>query len=576
MKLKILSAITAIVLLFSLMPLSAAAETKHQIEEKALTLYVGAIDSNTEFPFYFMDGVEDLPWVELNAWCDLLNLMYHAYLGDENYALTYEQKGNEIILKRENGYSMTVDFAEGTIAFDDYNMFLHASSDTSLQDILTFSGFNEAGESELFQRNTKGSFDRQGDELLLELTKDYEIEIILQDGKGYVPFQTMGDLITSPHFLLNPFYNGKAAFLGSGSYFGDAASGLTPVGELYYSAEPTERSEALADYGYRELCLALDVLYGLKDVHEITSFDTLFWQIGYDESLRDTDPWEADAALYDFIDYYLDDLHSAFLGYSWMSGREELDGFYGTASTRYNTDYERYHTERAKWLGDSPYKYQEVGNTAYVLFDEFTASIGTPYYEVLNGGQFPDDTIGLIIYAHSMIYRKDSPIQNVVIDLSCNGGGAVDAALFVMSWVLGEAPFCVKNTSTGAFSTVLYRGDTNLDRQFDSMDEVDDKNIFCLISPLSFSCGNLVPAVFKNSQKVTLLGRTSGGGSCTVQPMSTAWGSMFQISGPSRMSFFKNGSFYDIDQGVEPDIYLSHLSSFYDRETLTKFINGLI
>ena len=220
MKLKILSAITAIVLLFSLMPLSAAAETKHQIEEKALTLYVGAIDSNTEFPFYFMDGVEDLPWVELNAWCDLLNLMYHAYLGDENYALTYEQKGNEIILKRENGYSMTVDFAEGTIAFDDYNMFLHASSDTSLQDILTFSGFNEAGESELFQRNTKGSFDRQGDELLLELTKDYEIEIILQDGKGYVPFQTMGDLITSPHFLLNPFYNGKAAFLGSGSYFG--------------------------------------------------------------------------------------------------------------------------------------------------------------------------------------------------------------------------------------------------------------------------------------------------------------------------------------------------------------------
>ena len=175
-----------------------------------------------------------------------------------------------------------------------------------------------------------------------------------------------------------------------------------------------------------------------------------------------------------------------------------------------------------------------------------------------------------------MIYRKDSPIQNVVIDLSCNGGGAVDAGLFVMSWVLGEAPFCVKNTTTGAFSTVLYRGDTNLDRQFNSMDEVDDKNIFCLISPLSFSCGNLVPAAFKNSQKVTLLGRTSGGGSCTVQPMSTAWGSMFQISGPSRMSFFKNGSFYNIDQGVEPDIYLSHLSSFYDRETLTKFINGLI
>ena len=82
----------------------------------------------------------------------------------------------------------------------------------------------------------------------------------------------MGDLIISPHFLLNPFYNGEAACFDSSVYFGDAASGLTPVGELYYSAEPTERSEALADYGYRELCLALDVLYGLKDIHEITSF----------------------------------------------------------------------------------------------------------------------------------------------------------------------------------------------------------------------------------------------------------------------------------------------------------------
>ena len=83
---KLLSVIIAIVLMLNLMPLPAAAETDHQIEEKVVTLYVGAIDSNTEFPLYFMDGVADLPWVELNAWCDLLNLLYPAYGGDENYA----------------------------------------------------------------------------------------------------------------------------------------------------------------------------------------------------------------------------------------------------------------------------------------------------------------------------------------------------------------------------------------------------------------------------------------------------------------------------------------------------------
>ena len=58
---KLLSAIIAIVLMFTLIPLSATAETEHQIEEKVLTLYVGAIDSYTEIPLYFMDGVKIFP-----------------------------------------------------------------------------------------------------------------------------------------------------------------------------------------------------------------------------------------------------------------------------------------------------------------------------------------------------------------------------------------------------------------------------------------------------------------------------------------------------------------------------------
>ena len=122
---------------------------------------------------------------------------------------------------------------------------------------------------------------------------------------------------------------------------------------------------------------------------------------------------------------------------------------------------------------------------------------------------------------------------------------------------------------------MVYRADINLDHEFDERDTVADKKLYCLVSPVSFSCGNLVPAVFKSSQRVTLLGRTSGGGSCTVQPLSTAHGSVFQISGTQRMSFAKNGSFYDIDQGVEPDYYINRLSGFYDRPALTEYINGL-
>ena len=82
-------------------------------------------------------------------------------------------------------------------------------------------------------------------------------------------------------------------------------------------------------------------------------------------------------------------------------------------------------------------------------------------------------------------------------------------------------------------------------------------------------------SVFKNSEQVTLLGRTSGGGSCVVLPMSTAYGSLFRISGPNRLAFTKNGSFYDIDQGAEPDCTLAFPETLYDREALTDYINNL-
>jgi C-terminal processing protease CtpA/Prc len=162
-----------------------------------------------------------------------------------------------------------------------------------------------------------------------------------------------------------------------------------------------------------------------------------------------------------------------------------------------------------------------------------------------------------------------------VIDLSNNYGGEADAAVFLLSWLLGDAEISLEDTFTGAQSTLVYRADVNLDRCFDANDTLDDKHVYVLISPVSFSCGNLVPAVCKYHQAATLIGRTTGGGACVVQPMSTAWGTLFQISGAKRMSFRKNGSFYDIDEGVEPDIYIDRLENLYDREALTAMINAL-
>ena len=553
---------------------SPAEKTQHKIEPITLTVYISTLEANLDMVFYLMDGVTDLLWVDLDSACGLVSGLGQVWRNDKGFELSYAVEGKTVTLTRENSFHMTFDFEENKISCLDYNLFLHDSTDTSALDLLYMKGYNAAGEAELFQRNQNATFDRLGSDVEFCLS-DYAIEMVFQDGCGYIPLQTLGDLILTPAFGLNTFYNGKAVFIANASLFGNETEGYTPLGEYYYSAEPCERSETLAEFGYNELCLALDCLYGLWEIHEIDSFSNLFWQLGSVTPLKDRNASEADKALSFFINCYLDDLHSGFNGRSWMNAEKTVPAYFGTMYNKYLFHLQEYSSIRNRILGEVPV-YTEVGNTAYITFDSFDVTQeGGVYYESLKNGTLPDDTIGQIIKAHAAICREGSPIENVVIDLSNNGGGHVDAGLFLLGWVLGDAPFCVKDTFTGALSTATYRADTNLDRVFDERDVLTDKRIFCLISPVSFSCGNLVPAVFKYSQRVTLLGRTSGGGSCTILPMSTAWGTMFQISSQRRMSFFKNGSFYDIDQGVDPDIYLTKIENFYDREKLTEYINNL-
>lgn len=579
--------ILALILAFLMMPVAAlgelapdidlsylAAMESHTVEEREYTVYLGSMDASLSMPLYFLDGMNDMPFVEMDSWKDFLIILYHEYLGDEGYDLTISSSGDRVVLERENGYSMTLDFDTDRITFGDYNAFLHDSSDSSLLDILSVSGFNETGESELFVRDSEASFDRYGDLIQLELG-EYNIPMVHNQYDFYVPLQTMSDLLVSPRFYMSLLYNGQAVFMANADTLGNARTGYTAMGQYYYAAPMGERSADLAYFSYNELCFVLDCLYGLKGIHDIDDFNHLFWEISYQENLNSVDPQTADDALRSFLTYYLDDLHSGFNGYSYLCGSASAPADGGITSRKFDRIAAQYSAARLEAYPRGIPAYEEIGNTAYVTFDSFESGDSASYYEAGTGAE-PWDTISLIIYAHGRINRQNSPVENVVIDLSNNTGGSVDAALYAIGWFLGDIPFSVKDKFTGAMTTALYRCDVNLDRKFDDQDTVSDKKLYCLISPVSFSSANLVPAAFKSSQQVTLLGRTSGGGSCSVLPLSTAYGTLFQISSSQCFSITKNGSFYDIDQGIEPDCYISDLQHFYDRQTLTAYINSLI
>ena len=448
-------------------------------------------------------------------------------------------------------------------------------------DVLAIEGVDTEGKPFLFKRDADKTYDRPGSSKVFYLDA-YCMRLVAQDGRFYVPLSTIMDLcVTYKTGGLLMGFNGQAVFFMTTSSLG-SQDNLSELGKLYYSATPRERTESEIWFGYGELCLVLDHLYGLKESHQISCFDAIFRYMGMDQQLRSSDASLADTALHAFLSIYLDDLHSGFLMPSWMSGTQNKHKVMrsGNSMNRMEDAELTYFLARRKFYPTGVPGYEEIGNTAYITFDRFITKVadGVDYYNLTDDELkqlAPDDNLSLMIYAHKQINRENSPIENVVLDLSNNAGGKADAALFTIAWFLGEADIAFQDKCSGALTSVVYRADVNLDREFNEKDVLTNKNLYCLISPVSFSCGNLVPAAFQHSQKVTLIGRQSGGGSCIVQPMITTWGTLFQFSGSKCLSVIRNGSMYDIDQGIPPDYYLSKLSNFYDREKLTDIINRM-
>ena len=429
----------------------------------------------------------------------------------------------------------------------------------------------EAGAPSLFALKQGMYVNRNGNTVTLNLA-DYLIDIVEADGECYIPFQTMNDLLLSDDYMQSVFDGEKIVVAGYGCSLFDECD----------SAPKHDMSEAFAMFNFQELCLLLDCKYGLKPEHDIERFSEFF--VNNEElfqNLISTDPMRSSYAIANLCYTYFDDLHSGLNRPSYMFERNrDVEGIvtmmYLGPSMKKDVNLRRVYGNARKavyraWVPG----YEEMDDTAFITFDEFSM-IRPDYYDLTIDRDNPQDTVDLIIYANSQIKREGSPIKNIVIDLSNNGGGNADAAIFVMSWFLGEADMALRDTFTGAQTNAIYLADVNLDGKYDEQDNVaNGYRLYCLTTNSSFSCGNLVPAACRSSGKVTLIGQTTGGGSCVVLPCTTASGALFQVSGSKQISIIRNGSFYNTDAGVEPDFRLDKPESYYDRPALVEYLHNL-
>ena len=543
-----------------------------------------------EITLYFMNG-GDVPYVAMSEYMPFVGSMY----GDDEQglpAVEYEfsnpVKDHTMIARKDNGSFMDINAAADTIEFLGMDYFIAMPDNSLLMGVISISENDRGGYSNLFE-DYGASYERNGDALLLFDLSEYDIDLIEKDGECYVPLQTVNDLLVSQNYVY-VIFNGIEVL---------ASAYSAPLLDEMYNAPTGEMSEGFANYNYNELRFMLDTFYGLKPEHGISDFGDFFSSTGLLGDLAGTDPVAFDRAVRVLTTKYFDDKHSGMSKYSFYSGdiKAEKDNedelisvldSLGQSSDAMVWDSMRIKGARAEYYPDhpnldplgveteDPWFYEEIGDTAIVTFDVFDLK-RREYYKEADLGN-PQDTVELISYAQSRITREDSPIKNVVVDLSCNGGGAADAAVFVMAWLKanGDAVVALKNTLTGAQSIGHYGADINLDGTVDFDDALPvEINRYILTSDLSFSCGNLVPAALKGEPNITLIGKRSGGGSCVVRPCSTASGTIFTISGPVQISCVRNGSLYNADQGVEPDFVISKLENYYDREKLVEFIHQL-
>ena len=545
---------------------SCGTSSGNTLSETEIPLYFHSVDNEESIKLCFADESKDIPYLDIDTAVSLVERVNHEIIEDKNYALTTSAQGSVVTITRENQYPIQIDCDKDTISFYDFDAFFVPSRTSTVIDVLqpdtVFDGLILSEEN---------SYSRFGSEVVFDLKK-YGIDLIEENGKCYIPMQTLSDIMLSLPSYVCLLYNNEGVFVYE--------YGSEPGRELlrkYYEAQKQEsKSEDLAELTYNELCMVMDYYYGLKESHGIENFDDFFAETALRDALRSTDPEMSARAMKVLMELYIDDIHSGYLLNSWRIGMDtNVEGKSGKSLQDMNSSAMKYYTAREKFYPDGVPGYEEVGNTAYITFDSFmTKDKDADYYKnAPTAGT--EDTVGLILYSFSRITRRGSPVKNVVMDLSMNTGGDTVTASFIISLFLGDGSVCIQDTLTGAYANEYFRADANLDGEYDEKDSLLDYNLYCLTSPISFSCGNLVPSVLKSSGQVTILGQQSGGGACTVMPFTTADGTILQMSSNHRLSYMKNGSVYDIDQGVEPDYVIQQPEHFYDRQALTEYINNL-
>ncbi|MBR5095577.1 MAG: hypothetical protein IK094_00535 [Treponema sp.] len=388
----------------------------------------------------------------------------------------------------------------------------------------------------------------------------YGLKMFVIGGKLYVPVQALSVVLLETVNLV---------FNGTDYYFN-----LDPKDDYHASHKAFEsgrspspvRSRLMAEYNYRVLCLTFDKNYCLKNQRaqigkdNINLFNDSIFAAGLGFDLLSTDTETYDKALIRFLLNYIDDGHTGYKEPSVYQPISSVDYYrrayagslFGPRNSKLDATCDALKKSRAAAGGSA--------NDWWYVSENGKDMLGVLSFDTF---ETPDDFSPYKFFVNAFNgLKNDYPeIKNVVIDLSCNGGGSINQCMATLCFLGDNVCLPQKNhldNSVTRFRYLVTDADGNSLKK-------DGYHFYVLTSGFSFSCGNYFPAICKYQFNIPIVGQRSGGGGGVVKQTQTADGAVYQTSASREMcAIDSNGNYVCIDHGVPVDLEIPYEDFYSD------------
>lgn len=496
------------------------------------------------------DFTGNVPYITINDY-----IKYIVKFGEDyssNYSINYSE--NSVTVKRlkfkDRDVSLTFDVSKQNAYVTDIDSIFMEEKD-GLKNGLDFM----IQDPQWFAASST-EVKKEASPITIDLFR-YGMYVFKYNNDFYVPFYLFCNGLGCPD---GAFYAG--ANLYNNDYISVPSSeSPEPVKKMYEQIKNEVNDKKLFSkefmyYTYNNIAFLMDYTFGMTSricrepsikgkVIKYNEFGAYHDLINYKNLLTSTNPNDSTVGLKQYFDSYIDDGgHSSFDGDGSFLNNSELklpnNALETIHSEKMNSPLNKARTLKAGLPFDSKKingNYQEYGTgdnkVAFVTFDGFF--IGEGVKKPTDPSSITEDKIeksvaNLLIYSNKKIH--DNNIKNVVIDISCNGGGDPTVVNMINSWVNGkDAKTSTYSKLTGLHNITSCSVDLNCDNQFSDADWLKDINVYCLTSNYSFSCGNMLPVILENgSHNVKFIGENTGGGSCSPRGYNTGLGSFIRLS----------------------------------------------